>query len=123
MFQTNLLINGDLVAGEGPEEAVVDPATGRTITRIQEASPHQVERAVTAAATAFKVWGQTTPQERSLLLLRVADRLEADASAYADLESLNCGKPHARVLPDELPAVVDCFRFFAGAARVLGGSA
>jgi aminobutyraldehyde dehydrogenase len=123
MFQTNLLIDGELVAGEGAEEAVVDPATGRTITRIREASPHQVERAVTSAATAFKVWGQTTPQERSLLLLKLADRLEADASAYADLESLNCGKPHARVLPDELPAVVDCFRFFAGAARVLGGSA
>jgi aminobutyraldehyde dehydrogenase len=123
MFPTNLLIDGDLVAGEGAEEAVVDPATGRTITRIREASPHQVERAVTAAAAAFKTWGQTTPQERSLLLLRLADRLEGDASPYADLESLNCGKPRARVLPDELPAVVDCFRFFAGAARVLGGSA
>jgi aminobutyraldehyde dehydrogenase len=123
MFQTNLLIDGDMVAGEGAEEAVVDPATGRTITRIREASPHQVERAVAAAAAAFKTWGQTTPQERSLLLLKLADRLEADASGYADLESLNCGKPHARVLPDELPAVVDCFRFFAGAARVLGGSA
>ena len=123
MFPTNLLIDGDLVAGEGAEEAVVDPATGRTITRIREASPHQVERAVTAAAAAFKTWGQTTPQERSLLLLRLADRVEGDAPAYADLESLNCGKPRARVLPDELPAVVDCFRFFAGAARVLGGSA
>jgi aminobutyraldehyde dehydrogenase len=123
MFQTELLIDGDLVAGEGAEEAVVDPATGRTITRIREASPHQVERAVTAAAAAFTTWGQTTPQERSLLLLRLADRLETDASAYAELESLNCGKPRARVLPDELPATVDCFRFFAGAARVLGGSA
>jgi aminobutyraldehyde dehydrogenase len=110
MFQTSLLID-------------VDPATGRTITRIREASPHQVERAVAAAAAAFKTWGLTTPQERSLLLLRLADRLEGEATAYADLESLNCGKPHARVLPDELPAIVDCFRFFAGATRVLGGSA
>jgi aminobutyraldehyde dehydrogenase len=123
MFQTKLLIDGDLVAGEGPEEPVVDPATGRTIVTAREASPHQIERAVASATGAFRTWGQTTPQERSLLLLRLADRLEQDGAAYADLESLNCGKPRARVLPDELPAVVDCFRFFAGAARVLGGSA
>jgi aminobutyraldehyde dehydrogenase len=123
MFQTNLLIDGALVAGEGAEEPVVDPARAKTIASVREASTRQVEQAVEAAASAFKTWGQTTPQERSRLLLRLADRLEEDAAAYADLESLNCGKPHARVLPDELPAIVDCFRFFAGAARVLGGSA
>jgi aminobutyraldehyde dehydrogenase len=123
MFQTNLLIDGDLVAGEGAEEPVVDPATGRTIAHVREASAHQVDQAVEAAGAAFRSWGQTTPQERSLLLLRLADRLEQDGAAYADVESLNCGKPRARVLPDELPAIVDCFRFFAGAARVLGGSA
>jgi aminobutyraldehyde dehydrogenase len=123
MFQTKLLIDGDLVAGEGAEEPVVDPATARTIVPVREPSPRQIERAVTAAAAAYKTWSQTTPQERSLLLLRLANRLEQDAAAYADLESLNCGKPRARVLPDELPAIVDCFRFFAGAARVLGGSA
>ena len=123
MLQTKLLIDGDLVAGEGAEEPVVDPAVGRTIATVREASPRQVEQAVDAASAAFKAWGQTTPQERALLLLRLADRLEQDGSGYADLESLNCGKPRARVLPDELPAIVDCFRFFAGAARVLGGSA
>jgi aminobutyraldehyde dehydrogenase len=57
-----------------------------------------------------------------LLLLRLADRIEQDASGFAQLESLNCGKPRARVLNDELPAIVDCFRFFAGAARCLPGS-
>jgi aminobutyraldehyde dehydrogenase len=123
MIHTSLLIDGALVAGEGPEEAVIDPATGRTIVGVAEASPGQVSRAVEAAARAFDGWSQTTPQERSLLLLRLADRLEQEGAAYADLESLNCGKPRARVLPDELPAIVDCFRFFAGAARVLGGSA
>ncbi len=123
MFQTKLLIDGDLVAGEGAEEPVVDPATGRTIAHVREASAHQIDQAVEAAGTAFRTWGQTTPQERSLLLLRLADRLEQDGAAYAETESLNCGKPRARVLPDELPAIVDCFRFFAGAARVLGGSA
>ena len=123
MHATKLLIDGDLVMGEGAEEAILDPATGGVIARVREASPAQIDRAVRAAAAAFPTWGQTTPQERSLLLLRLADRLEQDGAAYADLESLNCGKPRARVLPDELPAIVDCFRFFAGAARVVGGSA
>src|SRR5512145_3077080 len=123
MFQTKLLIDGDLVAGQGAEEPVVDPATGRTITHVAEASPAQVDAAVRAAGTAFGAWSRTTPQERALLLLRLADRLEQEAEPYADLEALNCGKPRARVAPDELPAIVDCFRFFAGAARVLGGSA
>jgi aminobutyraldehyde dehydrogenase len=123
MLPTELLIDGQLVTGEGTEEALTDPATGQRIDRLREASPAQVDRAVTAARTAFRAWGQSTPQERSLLLLRIADRLEQEAEAYAELESLNCGKPRARVLADEVPAIVDCFRFFAGAARVLGGSA
>jgi aminobutyraldehyde dehydrogenase len=123
MSPTDLLIDGHLVTGEGPEESLTDPATGQSIGRLREASAAQVDRAVTAARTAFQAWGQSTPQERSLVLLRIADRLEQEAEAYAEVESLNCGKPRARVLADEVPAIVDCFRFFAGAARVLGGSA
>jgi aminobutyraldehyde dehydrogenase len=123
MLDTTLLIDGDLVAGHGARQPVIDPATGRTITEMGEAGEEQVHRAVQAAQTAFAGWSRTTPQERSLLLLRLADRLEQDGGAYAELESLDCGKPRARVLADELPAIVDCFRFFAGAARVLGGSA
>ncbi|MGH7324160.1 MAG: gamma-aminobutyraldehyde dehydrogenase [Candidatus Rokuibacteriota bacterium] len=123
MLSTKLLINGDLIAGEGAEEPVVDPATGRTIVNVREASTPQIDAAVGAAGAAFTTWSRTTPQERSLVLLKLADRVEQDAPQYAELESLNCGKPRARVLPDELPAIVDCFRFFAGAARVLNGSA
>jgi aminobutyraldehyde dehydrogenase len=122
-MQTSLLINGALVAGQGTDEPVLDPATGKTIATVREASAQQVDAAVKAAAGAFGQWSQTTPQERSLLLLKLAERLEQEGPAYAELESRNCGKPRARVLPDELPAIVDCFRFFAGAARVLGGSA
>jgi aminobutyraldehyde dehydrogenase len=123
MVPTQLLIGGRLVAGEGAEEPVVDPATGQAIARVREASSRQIDEAVEAARGAFEAWGQTTPQERSLLLLKLADRLEQDGAAFADLESRNCGKPRARALADELPAIVDCFRFFAGAARVLNGSA
>jgi len=123
MLDAEMLIDGELVSGQGVRQPVMDPATGRVITELGEASEEQVHRAVQAAQTAFASWSRTTPQERSLLLLRLADRIEQEAAAYAELESLDCGKPRARVLGDEMPAIVDCFRFFAGAARVLGGSA
>lgn len=122
-MQTKLLINGELVAGSGVQDAIVNPHDGATIAKIGEASPGQIDSAVRAAAAAFKSWGQATPQERSLLLLRLAEHVETNAKAYAELESKNCGKPLARVLNDELPAIVDCLRFFAGAARCLHGSA
>jgi aminobutyraldehyde dehydrogenase len=122
MFETNLLINGKFTPGQGAEESIVNPATGKPVATVSEASAAQVDAAVVAARSAFKGWGQTTPQERSLLLLKLADRIEQDAAAFAELESLNCGKPRVRVLNDELPAIVDCFRFFAGAARCLPGS-
>jgi len=57
------------------------------------------------------------------MLLRLADRIQAEADEFARLESANCGKPYARVIADEIPAIVDCFRFFAGAARCQNGSA
>jgi len=119
---TRQFIDGKFVPGEGAEEALVNPATGQAIARVREASVQQIDAAAAAARKAFKVWGQTTPQERSLLLLKLADRIEQGAAEFAELESLNCGKPRVRVLNDEMPAIVDCFRFFAGAARCLPGS-
>ena len=122
-MQTKLLINGELTAGAGAEHAVLNPHNGETLAKLREASAEQIDLAVRSAAEAFKSWGQTTPQERSLLLLKLADHIESHAAEYAQLESRNCGKPYARVLNDELPAIVDCFRYFAGAARCLPGSA
>ena len=69
-----------------------------------------------AAQAAFKTWGQTIPQERSLLLLKLADRIEQEAAAFAELESAQLRQARVRVLNDEMPAIVDCFRFFAAAA-------
>lgn len=120
---TRLFIDGDFVSGQGAEEKVLDPATGAVLALVREASPEQVDAAVAAAATAFDGWSQTTPQDRSLLLLRLADRIEQNAETIARLESRNCGKPYSQVINDEIPAIADCFRFFAGAARCLNGSA
>ncbi len=122
-MQTKLFIDGQFVVGAGAEEEILNPATGALIAKIPSASKEQIDQAVAAATRAFKTWGRTTPAERSGMLLKLADRIEAEAEAFAKLESLNCGKPYPRALEDEIPAIADCFRFFAGAARCMSGSA
>jgi aminobutyraldehyde dehydrogenase len=121
-MDTKLLINGRFVLGEGAKEDVLDPASGASIGSINEASEQQIGAAVQAAATAFDRWSATVPKDRATLLLKLADRIEAEASEFAQLESLNCGKPFGAVLNDEIPAVADVFRFFAGAARTQHGA-
>jgi aminobutyraldehyde dehydrogenase len=121
-MHTKLLINGELVAGQGRIEEVLNPATGKVIAKIPEASRGQVDDAVKAADGAFDGWAYTAPKDRATLLLRLADRIEADAHAFAKLESLNCGKPLAAALNDEIPAIADVFRFFAGACRTMTGA-
>ncbi|MGN6551884.1 MAG: gamma-aminobutyraldehyde dehydrogenase [Pararhizobium sp.] len=118
-----MLIANKVVCGEGDEETIVNPATGETIKTIAGASEAQVDAAIAAAARAFPAWSRLTPGERAGMMLRLADRIEAEGDAFARLESLNCGKPLARAKADEVPAIVDCFRFFAGAARTMNASA
>jgi aminobutyraldehyde dehydrogenase len=121
-MQKKLLINGRLVAGHGDAEDVLDPATGKVIARIAEASLEQVDAAVRAAEAAFAGWAATAPKDRGALLLKLADRIEGDGAGFAQLESRNCGKPLAAALADEIPAIADVFRFFAGAARTMHGA-
>lgn len=122
-MQTQLLINGELVPGTGAAQAIYNPATGEVLLEIAEAGPEQVDAAVRAADAAFVGWSQTAPKDRSLALLRLADCIDAHAEELAALESDNCGKPYMAALNDELPAIADVFRFFAGASRCLSGSA
>ena len=121
-MNTKLLINGKLVAGKGAAEQVIDPASGKTLATVHEASKAQIDAAVEAAQAAFDGWAATPPRDRAALLLKLADRIEADAADYAALESANCGKPLAAVGGDEIPAVADVMRFFAGAARTMHGA-
>ena len=116
-MQTRLLIDGRLVAGEGPEEAVLDPASGERIAAVAAASPAQVDAAVSAAERAFEGWSATPPRDRAARLLEIAAHLEARGQEYAELEARNTGKPLAAMLADEIPAIADVFRFFAGACR------
>jgi aminobutyraldehyde dehydrogenase len=122
-MQTKLHIGGEFRTGDGQDLAILDPATGETIVSVSEASPEQVNRAVEAASAAFSKWSGATPRDRAGMLLKLAERIEENAEEFARLESRNCGKPYKLALDDEIPAVADCFRFFAGASRCLSGSA
>jgi len=121
-MHTKLLIGGELVQGEGPAEAILDPATGASFVTVNEASPAQVAAAVKAADAAFPAWSRTVPRDRAALLLKLADAIEAKGPELARLESRNTGKPYLAALNDEIPAVADVFRFFAGAARCMTGA-
>ena len=120
--QTKLLINGQFVIGEGAAISVLNPSTGGEIAQVNEASLAQIEAAASAATSAFKTWKKTTPAQRGTMLLALADAIDANAIAFAELESQNCGKPYLAALNDEMPAVADVFRFFAGAIRTMTGS-
>ena len=120
-MDTAMLIGSRFEAGTGTEDMVLNPRTGELIVGVPEAAAEQVDRAVRAAEAAFKGWSRTTPAQRSGYLLKIAAAIEAEAPAFAALEALNCGKPINAVLNDEIPAIVDCWRFFAGAVRTMPG--
>ena len=118
-MDTQMLIGARFETGTETEEQILNPKTGDKVLDLAEASLTQIDAAVDAAAKAFTHWSQTTPGERSGYLLKIADAIEADAQGFATLEALNCGKPINAVLNDVIPAVVDCWRFFAGAVRTM----
>lgn len=122
-MDTQMLIGANFEAGTEAEETIFNPRTGAKILGIPEASPDQINRAVAAAEQAYDTWSRTTPAQRSAYLLKIADRIEAEADDFAALEALNCGKPINAVRNDELPAIIDCYRFFAGAVRCMPGNA
>ncbi len=122
-MDAQMLIGSSLEMGTEVEEEILNPRTGKCVLSLAEASQDQIDRAVQAARDAFPTWSRTTPGDRSARLLKIADRIEAEAEEFARLEALNCGKPLGAVKEDEIPATVDCYRFFAGAVRCVPGQA
>src|SRR3569623_1418294 len=122
LMDTAMLIGSRFEAGTETPEQVLNPKTGQLIEAIPEASAAQIDAAVNAAEAAFKTWSRTTPAQRSSYLMKIAAVIEADAQGFAALEALNCGKPIKAVLNDEIPAIVDCWRFFAGAVRSMSAT-
>jgi aminobutyraldehyde dehydrogenase len=116
-----LLIDGAFQRGEGEPEQVNDPTDGSSIVSLAGASRAQVDDAVAAADRAFPIWSGFSPKERSLAMLKIADRIEAKQDELAELEMRNCGKPLATARAVDVGNTVDVFRFFAGALRTTSG--
>src|SRR5580704_1043303 len=110
-------------ADDGPLAPLINPSTGEAFAEAPVSGPADVDRALATAAEAFSSWRRTTPSERSLALIRIADALEARAEDLVRAESENTGKPFQLTMDEEIPPMVDQIRFFAGAARNLEGLA
>src|ERR671910_653028 len=96
---------------------------GEFVDAAEGSTEEDVNRAVAAAKAAFPGWSTTTPAERATAMLKLADILDEHAEELSDLEAADAGKPRNAFLEDEMPAVSDTLRFFAGAGRVPEGQA
>ena len=123
-MEYGLWINGQWQAGSGTVD-VENPATGKTVAQVATAGEREVNAAVAAAKAAFDDgrWSKATPGERSGVLWKMADIIEARADELAKIETEDTGKPYEFISKGgDLPFVVDNLRFFATAARDTGGS-
>lgn len=102
---------------------VFDPATGKVYGIAPNSSAADVSGAYQAASNAFEGWKDSTPAERQLALLGIADAIEKRADEIADVESKDTGKPRPALARTEVKGIVNQIRFFAGAARNLEGRA
>ncbi|MGN0063707.1 MAG: gamma-aminobutyraldehyde dehydrogenase [Nocardioides sp.] len=100
---------------------IVNPSTGEVVAKAPISTDEEVDAAYVAAEQGFAQWRRTTPAERQKALLDYADALEAHAEEFTRLEGENTGKPDHLTAVEEVPVMVDHFRFFAGAARILEG--
>jgi betaine-aldehyde dehydrogenase len=117
-------IDGRFVDGStGATFPVHDPSTEEVIARVQDGSPADVDRAVTAARTAFDEgpWATTTAQERGRVLFRLAEKVRQHHGHLAELESRNNGKPIVEAEYD-ITDVATCFEYYGGLATKLSGS-
>jgi betaine-aldehyde dehydrogenase len=100
---------------------LVNPATGEAFAQAPMSGKADVDRAFEVAEKAFESWRDSTPSQRQLALLKIADAIEERAEELVRAESENTGKPVGLTMEEEVTAMVDQIRFFAGAARVLEG--
>jgi betaine-aldehyde dehydrogenase len=108
-------------SADGRRSDVVDPSSGQVYATAPLSGPEDVDSACGAAAAAFESWRDSTPSERSRMLLKLADAIEERAEDFIEAEGRNTGKPLALTRSEEVPPMLDQIRFFAGAARILEG--
>ncbi|TCM60920.1 betaine-aldehyde dehydrogenase [Acinetobacter calcoaceticus] len=122
--QLKHFINGEYVSGTGQDFFdLVSPVTGQVYAQSPNATDADVDAAYAAAKAAFKIWSRSTPSARQKALLSLADAIEANADRLIDAQSRNTGQLKHLIASEEIGVSADQIRFFAGAARLLEGSA
>ena len=100
---------------------VITPITGKPYTKAARSGAEDIELALDAAHAAADAWGKTAPAERANILLKIADRIEANLELLAYAETVDNGKPIRETLNADLPLTIDHFRYFAGCVRAQEG--
>ena len=120
-----MLINGKWVdAVSGKTFPTYNPATGEVLANVAEGDKEDINRAVAAARAAFDTgpWSKITPSQRGKLIWKLADLIEQHAEEFAQLESLDNGKPLAIARIADIPGTIDMFRYMAGWATKIEGN-
>ena len=120
-----MFINGKWVdAASGKTFPTYNPATGEVLANVAEGDREDIDRAVKAARAAFDSgpWSKMTPSERGRLIWKLADLIEKNAEEFAQLESLDNGKPAAIARLADVPGTIDLFRYMAGWATKIEGN-
>ncbi|MBQ0931470.1 aldehyde dehydrogenase [Ideonella sp. 4Y16] len=116
-------IGGKFVAPQGGQYFdVITPINGKVYTQAARSTEADIELALDAAHKAKDAWGKTSPAERANILLKIADRLEANLEKLAYAETVDNGKPIRETLAADIPLSVDHFRYFAGCVRAQEGA-
>lgn len=120
-----MLINGKWAnAASGKTFATLNPATGETLAHVAEGDREDIDRAVTAARNAFErgPWRRMTASERGKLMWKLADLIDQHLEEFAQLESLDNGKPLTVARAADVPLAADLFRYMAGWATKIEGT-
>jgi aldehyde dehydrogenase len=116
-------INGKWTApSTGQYFDVISPVDGKVMAKAAHSAKMDIENAVNAAHTAFEAWSQTSKTTRSILLNKIADRIEANLTHLAAVETLDNGKAIRETMAADLPLAIDHFRYFASVIRAEEGS-
>src|SRR6185437_16027048 len=115
-------INGEFVTPAGTELLdIVNPTNGEIVAHAPVSTAADVDAAMNAAKEAFKSWKHVTPGHRQLMLLKLADAIEANSDELVEAQHRNTGQVRALIASEEVAAGADQLRFFAGAARIMEG--
>jgi phenylacetaldehyde dehydrogenase len=120
-----MLIGGKWVdAASGKTFPTYDPSTGEVLAHVAEGDKEDIDRAVAAARAAFEKgpWRKLAPSERARLMWKLADLLEKRLEEFAQLESLDNGKPVVMDRLADIPISIDTLRYYAGWATKVEGN-